>query len=152
MTSEQRQSDEPQIDADFSQIRFVQSPLSEAYPDKELTERVIGAAFEVHRILGPGFLERVYEVALLKELALRGLSASSQVPLPVVYKGSPVGQYYADILVEKRLLLEIKAASGIDRAHEAQVLHYLTATGLKLALILNFGAASLQPKRIVKTR
>lgn len=146
------EGDEPQIGADFSQIAFVQTPLSRAYPDKELTEAVIGAAFEVHRILGPGFLERVYEIALLKELALRGVNAASQVALPVAYKGSTVGQYYADILVEKRLLLEIKATNGIDPAHEAQVLHYLTATGLQLALILNFGTASLQPKRIVKSR
>ncbi|MEK7248104.1 MAG: GxxExxY protein [Chloroflexota bacterium] len=152
MTQQQPQGNGPQIDADFSQIDLVRTPLSKAYPDKELTERVIGAAFEVHRELGSGFLERVYEVALLREFASRGVSAASQVPLPVLYKGTPVGMYYADILVEKRIILEIKAATSIESAHEAQVLHYLTATGLRLALILNFGTPSVQVKRIVKSK
>jgi GxxExxY protein len=149
---QQPQGNEPQISADFSQIGFVGEPLSKTYPDRELTERVIGAAFEVHKELGAGFLEKVYEVALLRELAACGVGAASQVPLPVLYKGSPVGMYYADILVEKRIILEIKVANSIDGAHEAQVLHYLTATGLRLALVLNFGTPSVQIKRIVKSK
>ena len=106
----------------------------------------------MHRELGSGFLEKVYEIALLREFASRGVGAVSQVPLPVLYKGSPVGMYYADLLVEERIIVEIKAASGIESAHEAQVLHYLTATGLRLALILNFGTPSVHVKRIVKSK
>ena len=110
----------------------------------------MGAALEVHRTLGPGFLEVVYENALAYELGLRNISFERQKHLPVVYKDQLVGDYVADLVIEDKIILELKAVSAIHPAYEAQAHHYLAATGLKLAIILNFGAESLQQKRIVK--
>jgi GxxExxY protein len=141
-------NNEPQIGADLTQIEN----LATAFPDKELTEKVIGAAYEVHNELGSGFLEVIYQTALARELTARGVKAIVQAPIPVYYKGSIIGQYYADILADDRLLIELKAAAAIDRAHEAQVLHYLTATRLQLGLIINFGESSVRVKRVVKSR
>jgi GxxExxY protein len=117
---------------------------------KELSYVIIGAAMEVHRILGPGFLEAVYETALAHELTLRGIRFEAQKRLPVYYKGQLVGDYVADFVVEDQIILEIKAVSALTAAHEAQAHNYLTATGLRLAILLNFGATSLQQKRIVR--
>jgi GxxExxY protein len=117
---------------------------------KELSYAIIGAAMEVHRILGPGFLESVYEAALAYELTLRGIHFEPQKHLPVYYKDQLLGEYIADLVVEGQIILELKAISAISAAHEAQAHHYLAATGLKLAIILNFGAESLQQKRIVR--
>ena len=117
---------------------------------KELSYTVVGAAMEVHRTLGSGFLESVYEAALAHELALRGIPFEQQKRLLVSYKDQPVGEYVADLIVDGQIILELKAVSGITPAHEAQAHNYLAATGLRLAIILNFGAASLQQKRIVR--
>ncbi len=117
---------------------------------KELSYAIIGAAMEVHKVLGGGFLESVYESALAHEFELRGIKFERQKRLPVLYKGENVGDYIADMVVENKVVLELKAASAISPAHEAQAHHYLAATGLKLAIILNFGTASLQQKRIVR--
>ena len=117
---------------------------------KELSYAVVGAAMEVHRTLGPGFLESVYEEALAHELALRGIPFERQKRLPVQYKGQLVGEYVADLIVDDEIILELKAVSKITAAHEAQAHNYLAATGLRLAILLNFGASSLQQKRIVR--
>ena len=117
---------------------------------KELSYAIVGAAMEVHRILGPGFLEAVYEAALAHELTLRGISFETLKVLPVYYKAQLVGEYIADFVVENQIILELKAVSQIVPAHEAQAHHYLAATGLRLAILLNFGASSLQQKRIVR--
>lgn len=117
---------------------------------KELAYKIVGAAMEVHRILGPGFLEAVYQRALASELTMRGICFEEYKPLPVEYKGNPVGTYEADILVEGEVILEIKAVSTLSERHKAQALHYLAATGLRLAILLNFGSASLQHRRVVK--
>jgi len=119
---------------------------------KELAYAIVGAAMEVHNTLGPGFLETVYRKALLVELRLRGIPFEEEKMLPVYYKGQLLGTYMADIAVDGKVILELKAVSNIVKAHEAQALHYLTATGLQLALILNFGASSLEHKRIVKSK
>jgi GxxExxY protein len=100
--------------------------------------------------LGPGFLESVYEAALAHELTLRGIPSEQQKRLAVTYKDQPVGEYVADLIVEGKIILELKAVSRISAVHEAQAHNYLAATGLCLAIILNFGAASLQQKRIVR--
>ncbi len=118
-----------------------------AYPDSELTRSIIGAAFEVHNILGAGFLEKVYRNALVKELRLQGIQAQSEVQIPVYYKGELVGDYHADILVDGRIILELKALSALTSEHEAQLLNYLKATGYKIGLLLNFGAKQVQVKR-----
>ncbi len=117
---------------------------------KELTFAVIGAAMEVHKILGPGFLEAVYQTALARELTLRGIPFEQQVRLPVTYKDITVGDYIADFVIEGKLIVGIKAVSKLNASHQAQALHYLAATGLRLALLLNFGAGSLEHKRVIK--
>ena len=117
---------------------------------KEQTFAVIGAAMEVHKILGPGFLEAVYQVALERELTLRGIPFESKVKLPVTYKDVEVGIYEADLIVDKKFIIEIKAVSKFNASHQAQAMHYLTATGLRLALLLNFGTGSLEHRRIIK--
>ncbi|MCB0002667.1 MAG: GxxExxY protein [Anaerolineae bacterium] len=117
---------------------------------EELSFAVNGACMEVHRILGPGFLEAVYQTALERELRLRGMSFEAQKRLPVVYKGAVVGDYIADIVVDDKIILELKAVSTLNKAHEAQAHNYLAATGLRLAILYNFGAASLEWKRIIR--
>jgi len=137
------------MDTDRTQIGRPAPQRDGAYPHRGLTEKIIGAAFEVHRELGHGFLEKVYETALIRELASRGLRACSQAEIAVHYKGEPVGVYYADLLVDDRVICEIKAISDLTAAHEAQLLHYLKATGTKVGLLLNFGCRRLQVKRMV---
>ncbi|MBN1877015.1 MAG: GxxExxY protein [Anaerolineae bacterium] len=117
---------------------------------KDFSYQIVGAAMEVHRILGPGFLEAVYEASLAHELGLRGLPFERQKHLPVTYKGQLVGDYIADLVVDNTIILELKAIAQIHDAHRAQAHHYLTATGLRLAIILNFGASSLEHQRVVR--
>ena len=116
---------------------------------RELTYKINGAIFEVHRILGEGFLEKVYENALLLELSKKGLSAKSQVPIKIKYKGTEVGDYYADILVEDQVIVEVKAIESLQKVHEAQLLNYLKATGCKVGLLVNFTYPKAQIKRFV---
>jgi len=116
---------------------------------KRISERVIGCAFEVSNTLGSGFLEAVYENALCIELSRQGLRFARQQPLQVRYKGEVVGHYVADLVVEDRLLVELKALSALSSGHEAQVMNYLRATGLSVALLLNFGTPKLRIRRIV---
>ena len=115
----------------------------------ELTYLINGAIFEVNRQLGAGFLEKVYEKALLVELQDKGLKAESQVPVQVTYKGREVGEYYADIIVEKQVILEIKAVDSLQKIHEAQLLNYLKATGYKVGLLVNFKHPKAEVKRYV---
>ena len=115
----------------------------------ELTYLINGAIFEVNRVLGVGFLEKVYERALLTELRSRGLKAESQVPINVLYKGVEVGDYYADIVVEGQVILEIKAVDRLQKIHEAQILNYLRATEIKIGLLVNFTHPKAEVKRFV---
>ena len=115
-----------------------------------LTYAINGAAMEVHRILGPGFLEAVYQTALEHELTLRGIPFEAQKRLAVVYKNQVVGEYIADLVVDGKVVVELKAVSSFHPAHEAQAHHYITATGLRLALLINFGAPSLEWRRIIR--
>jgi GxxExxY protein len=117
---------------------------------EDLSFQIVGAAMEVHRILGPGFLEAVYETALAHECELRHIPFRRQVGLEVSYKGVAIGDCRIDLLVDERIVLEIKAAAGLTAAHEAQAHHYLAATGLRLALLLNFGTPSLRVRRIIR--
>lgn len=115
----------------------------------ELTEKVIGMAMEIHRVMGPGFNESIYHRSLEVELAAEGIPFESEVPINVFYKGKLVGKFEADLVITigKRLLIELKSCEAIVKAHEVQVVNYLTATGIDDGLILNFGAPSLQFKR-----
>lgn len=115
-----------------------------------LTEQVIGAGIEVSNTLGVGFLEKVYERALLHELRLRGITVRSQVGLPVHYKGSLVGEYCPDILVDDVLLVELKCAERLGREHLGQCLNYLRASGLQLCLLLNFQRTRLEWKGVIR--
>jgi GxxExxY protein len=115
----------------------------------ELTRRAIGCAYEVHKELGRGFLEKVYVNALANDLRDAGLSAQQEAPVDVVYKERVVGVYYADLLVEGVLICEIKAVQRLIPEHEAQLLNYLKATSKKVGLLLNFGGPSVQVKRMV---
>jgi GxxExxY protein len=114
-----------------------------------LTERVLGAIFEVSNTLGVGFLEKVYERALLRELTLRGIRAAAQAPLTVTYKGYNVGEYSADILVDDVLMIELKCADRLANENIAQCLNYLRASGLGLCLLVNFQKPKVEWKRII---
>ncbi len=118
------------------------------YEHDPLTEKVIGCAFAVSKALGNGFLEKVYENALAHELRKAGLTCEQQFPLPVKYDGIAVGQYFADILVNKELIIELKAVKALDEIHWAQCLHYLKASGLRKSLLMNFGQPKIEVKRI----
>jgi len=105
-----------------------------------LTEKVIGISFEIHNHLGYGFLEKVYENALAMELrANGGLSVEQQHPIPVYYKNNFVGEYFADLLIEHELIVEVKSVTQIIKEHETQLVHYLTATKIDHGLLINFG-------------
>jgi len=105
----------------------------------ELTESIIKAFYKVYNNLGHGFLEKVYENALVIELQSMGLSASQQRAVRIFYNGQVVGNYFADLVVEELVIVELKAAAAIDKAHEAQLLNYLRATEMEVGLLLNFG-------------
>ncbi len=109
------------------------------------TDRVIGLAIDVHRVLGPGLLESAYEACLCRELELAGIHFKRQVPLPIGYKGIRVEEAYRlDIVVDARLILEVKAVEKLAPIHEAQLLTYLKLSGLKIGLLLNFNAPMLK--------
>ncbi|MFH1123647.1 MAG: GxxExxY protein [Pseudomonadota bacterium] len=115
----------------------------------KVSERVIGCAYQVSNTLGNGFLEKVYENALAHDLRKVGLAVEQQSPIQVFYDGVVVGDYVADLLVEKSVLVELKAVKALDQIHFAQCLNYLKATGLNLCLLINFGTPRVQVKRIV---
>ena len=121
-------------------------------PSKDLDKlayEVIGAAMEVHRKLGPGFLESVYEEALCVELREQKVAFQRQFEVAINYKGHAVGKSRLDLLIEQKLIVELKTTKRIDNNHLAQTLNYLKATGLKLGLIINFGNPRVEIKRVV---
>ena len=119
--------------------------------DEALTQKIIGCAMAVHRTLGPGFLESVYQKAMAYELQRADLKVVCECPIRVTYAGIDVGDFSADMLVEERILIENKAVHLLCIAHEVQLVHYLTATGIETGLLFNFGAESLQFKRKSRT-
>ena len=116
---------------------------------EELTGRVIGAAFEVSRTLGHGFLEAVYRNALVEELVVNGLSVIKEKAFPVHYRGKQIGVYLADIVIENVVIAELKVAQMLVPAHAAQVLLYLRASRLPVGLLLNFGKPRLEFRRVI---
>ncbi len=115
----------------------------------DITYEINGAVFEVQKVLGPGFLEKVYENALLIELKHRGLKVKSQVPVKVLYKGNTVGEYIVDLLVEEKVIVELKTVENFDKVHEAQLLNYLKASGKRVGLLVNFKHQKADIKRMV---
>lgn len=116
----------------------------------EITEKIIGCAYMVSNVLGVGFLEKVYENALVFELKRLNLKVEQQKPVKVLYKNVIVGDYYADLVVENLVIVELKATKRIEDIHLAQCLYYLKATGLSLGLIINFGKPKVEIKRVVR--
>jgi GxxExxY protein len=113
-----------------------------------ITEKIIGCAYRVSNSLGIGFVEKVYENALAYDLQTSGLKVAQQAPIKVIYDGIVVGDFYADLLVEEQVLVELKAVSILKDEHIAQSLNYLRATGLEICLLLNFGTTKVQIKRL----
>ncbi|MCK9167504.1 MAG: GxxExxY protein [Bacteroidales bacterium] len=119
---------------------------------KQETYKIIGACMEVHKEMGYGFLEAVYHEALLLELKNQNIPFRSNAKLQISYKNNPLNKvYYADIICYDKIIIELKAMEALIPEHEAQVINYLKATGLELGLLVNFGAKSLQYKRIIQT-
>jgi len=116
---------------------------------EDLTEKVIGVCFEVANELGAGFLESVYQKSLVIALKQKGCAVEEQVPMKVKFRGQTVGDFYADLIIDGQLLLELKAVKAISPEHDAQLINYLKATGLKVGLIINFGRTKLEWKRLV---
>ena len=114
-----------------------------------LVETVVGAAYEVSNVLGAGFLEKIYERALIEELRLRGLRVTAQAPFPVAYKGKHIGTYAADLVVDEHLLVEVKCVERLSDEHLAQCINYLKVSGLKLALLFNFRRPKVEWRRVV---
>ena len=115
----------------------------------DLTDLVLNAFYKVYNMLGYGFLEKVYENALAIELRDQGLNVLQQARFQVLYKGRPVGDYQADMIVEKQIVVEVKAVRALESAHRAQVINYLRATGLRAALLLNFGLPRIEYERLL---
>ena len=107
--------------------------------NQDLTKKIIGCAFTVHNTLGAGFLEKVYEQALILELKASGLSVRSQEPLSVKYRDQIIGEYFADLIVEDQVICELKAVDVLKKAHEVQLVNYLVATGIDVGVLINFG-------------
>ncbi len=114
----------------------------------KLTERIIGCAFKVSNSLGIGFVEKVYENAYAYELRQDGFAVQQQFPIKVVYEGFIVGDFFADLLIEDTILVELKAVSSLDKNHVAQSLNYLRASGLKTCLLINFGTPKIQIRNL----
>jgi GxxExxY protein len=121
------------------------------YKHQDLTKEIINAFYKVYNTLGYGFLEKVYENALSLELQKRGLKVTQQAPVTVFYDGEPVGHYVADIVINDLVILEIKSAETIVKAHEAQLLNYLRATNIEVGLVLNFGPRPEISRKVYET-
>ena len=124
--------------------------INEKYPESELTGKIIGCAMEVHRILGNGFQEVIYQRALEIEMASQGLEFSREHEMDILYKGEHIGTRRVDFFVEEKVMVEIKAVIQLEDVHLAQAINYLEAYGLDIGLLINFGAKSLQFKRVMK--
>ncbi len=123
--------------------RLMQSLGCGSLIHKELSHAVVGAAIEVHRRLGPGMLEHTYQLALESELRFRGISFVAQVPVGLMYRGDSVGEFIADLIVDRKIIVELKAVERYLPVHRAQVFSYLGATRLKLGLLINFNVPVL---------
>ena len=119
------------------------------YPHSGITDRIIKSAIEVHKNLGPGFLENIYENALILELKQQGLKVEDQKLIPIAYKGIFVGEHRVDLLIENEVIVENKTVKDFDGIHQAQLLSYLKATGKRVGLLLNFAKTKIDVKRII---
>ena len=129
-----------------------QDKLDENSRYQQITAIIIGCAFEVINELGAGFLESVYEKALVLALRQKGLLATTQHPVKVMFRSQCVGDFYADILVEEKVIVELKAVKSIVPDHQAQIINYLNATGIEVGLLINFGNQKLEYKRFTRSK
>jgi len=123
-----------------------------SYKYSDLTGKIIGCAMEVHKILGSGFQEVIYQRALAKEMSLQELPFSREHEMPIYYKGDQIGTRRVDFLVENVISVEIKATSKLEDAHLAQAINYLEAYNLEIGLLINFGSKSLEFKRLINSK
>jgi GxxExxY protein len=126
--------------------------INNKYPLSELTGKIIGCAMEVHRIMGNGFQEVVYQRCLAIEMSQQGISYSREHEMELLYKGISVGSRRVDFFVEGEIMVELKAVSNLENVHLAQAINYLEAYGLNVGLLINFGSTSLQYKRVSKPK
>jgi GxxExxY protein len=119
-------------------------------PHEDLTRQIIGACFEVSNELGAGFLESVYHKALIIALRQKGLKVESEIPLTVTFRGQNVGNFYADLLVDDKVIVELKAVTALAPEHSAQVINYLKGTGYEVGLLVNFGRPKIEYKNLRK--
>ena len=119
---------------------------------ERLTEKIIGSAFEVINEMGAGFNEKVYENSLVVAASRNGLAVSTQHPINVMFRGVCVGEFFADVLVEEKVIVELKAVKTLLPEHEAQVINYLNATGMEVGLLINFGKPKLEFKRLTRKK
>ena len=126
--------------------------INEKYPHSDITEKIIGCALEVHKIMGNGFQESVYQRCLELEMLYQGLEFKREFEMELFYKGVKVGTRRVDFLVENQIMVEIKAVIQLENVHLAQAINYLEAYGLNVGLLINFGSASLQFKRVMKPK
>jgi len=122
--------------------------MATTYKHSQTTDKVIGAAYKVYNALGFGFLEKVYENAMVIELTKLGLPVEQQQSIQVFYEGQVVGEYAADLVIDGKVIVELKAVSALDKAHEVQLVNYLKATGIEVGLLLNFGRKMEIKRRI----
>lgn len=126
--------------------------IKEQYKYSELTSKIIGCSMEVHKILGNGFQEVIYQRALEKEMALQGLSFAREFEMPIFYKEEQIGTRRVDFLVEEVVSVELKALVKLEDVHLAQAINYLEAYDLEIGLLINFGAKSLEFKRLINPK
>lgn len=123
--------------------------INEKYIHSDITAEILNVAFEVHKIIGPGFVELVYLRSMIVECGLRNIEIDSEIELPIYYKNVRVGSRRADLLVKKKVIVELKAVVELNDNHLAQAINYLEAFNLEVGLLLNFGSMSLQYKRVI---
>ncbi|HEX6845942.1 MAG TPA: GxxExxY protein [Chitinophagaceae bacterium] len=126
--------------------------IKEQYIHSDITSEILNIAFEVHKIIGPGFAESVYHRAMIVECGLRNVETDSEIELPIFYKNVRVGSRRADLLIKKKVIVELKAVVELNDIHLAQAINYLEAFNLEVGLLLNFGSKSLQYKRLIHPR
>ncbi len=126
--------------------------INEKYKYSELTGKIIGAAMEVHKYLGNGFQEVIYQRALSIELNMQNISHEREKEMPLSYKGFDIGKRRVDFFIEEKIMLEIKAVKILEDVHLAQAINYLEAYGMEIGLLINFGSTSLQFKRVMKPK
>lgn len=123
---------------------------SKSFLHGDITEKILEAAFEVSKELGSGFLESVYKNAMVIALRAKGLKVEIEKPISVMFRGQLVGQFYADLFVDGKVIVELKAVSALTPEHSAQTINYLKATGIEVGLLINFGRPKIEYKRLHK--